>query len=375
MRHYPIASSILFALALGACSKSNDSTELAVTVWSDLSVPLEMDALRIQVTGEQPMPDQLYRLSADQRPGTYQIPVQLVLAPTSSNGLSIRVTATGSFQGADIVSQEAVLSFIPGQARELVLNLAQSCENVSCAAHPGYTCENGACTRPVVVDTAALPTYVPGQVAPSPDPGIVSQHSDASVVSQQSDAATGAGGYLTGSGGDSGTGGGVTIKLDAPSGTGGSGGDTGTGGSRGLVTVDQVLLNFGTLDVGAVSAPKTVTVTVTVAPVSINATVIGDGFAISANTCAPMQPVGTCTISVVFAPTKQGASPGELDVGSIRGALSGTAGRGGGSAGSASPPPSFRWARWAWARPLPRLSPSFRPGPCRRWPAWRAALT
>jgi hypothetical protein len=45
------AFSALVALLLGAC-KSKDNTELVVTVWSDFSVPNEMDAIRIQVAGQ-----------------------------------------------------------------------------------------------------------------------------------------------------------------------------------------------------------------------------------------------------------------------------------------------------------------------------------
>jgi hypothetical protein len=331
MRHHRLASSIFLTLALGACSKSENSTELVVTVWSDLAVPAEMDALRIQVTGMAENVDRLFPLAADKRSGTYQIPVQLVLTPAASGDLAIRVIATGSHQGIDIVAQEAVLSFVPDPARELVLNLAQSCANVSCAAYPGYTCENGACARPVVVDPTTLPTYVPGQASPSPDAG---------VVSQQSDAASGTGGSVTGSGGVAGTGGSTgIINLDAASGAGGSvkggggsggapkydapSGTGGNGGSNGTVVVDTALLNFGTVEIGTVSPTKTIAVTVTVAPVSIIATVIGDGFAISANTCASMQPLGTCIIGVVFAPTRQGVATGELAVGSAKVALSG----------------------------------------------------
>jgi hypothetical protein len=323
MRHHRIASSILLALALGGCSTSKDSSELVVTVWSDLAVPAEMDALRIQVTGTAQNIDRLFPLAADKRSGTYQIPVQLVLTQAGKGDLAIRVTATGSYQGIDIVSQEAVLSFLPDPARELVLDLTQSCKDVSCAAYPGYTCENGACARPVVVDPTTLPTYVPGQASPSPDAGFTSQPSDA--ASGTGDSVIGSGGVM-GSGGSTGT-----INLDAAAGrggsvvgSGGSGGVMGTGGTWGRATVDQALLIFGLVDVGVVSAPKTVVVTVTEAPVALNVTITGAGFAISANTCLAVQPVGTCTIGVVFAPTTAGAATGVLSVANVQVALSST---------------------------------------------------
>jgi len=117
-----------------------------------------------------------------------------------------------------------------------------------------------------------------------------------------------------------GCGGSDTTKRDT--GVGGSGGP-GIDAGSGTVTVDQSVLNFGPIDVGATSTPKTVAVTVGVVATALNATVVGEGFAISATTCLPKQPVGTCTISVVFAPTKAGAASGTLNVATAQVALSG----------------------------------------------------
>ena len=179
MRRDQIAFSILLALSVAACSKSKDNTELVVTVWSDLAVPTEMDALRIRVLGKEQTVDHPFQLSGDRHAGTYQIPVQLALVPAANKDLSINVTAIGSSGGTDIVWQQAVLPFIPGQARELPLYLARSCKNVSCADNSGFTCDNGACTKPVAVNPAELPTYVPGQVASAPDAGPVRVGPDA----------------------------------------------------------------------------------------------------------------------------------------------------------------------------------------------------
>jgi cysteine-rich repeat protein len=198
MRRHQIAIALLPpALALAACSKTKDNTELVVTVWSDLAVPSEMDALRIRVMGSEQTIDHPFRLSNNNQPDTYQIPVQLALVPAANKDLSISVVAIGSYQGTDVVSQEALLPFIPDQARELVLYLGRSCRNISCADHPGYTCENGACTRLIATDTAALPTYVPGQVRDAPDAG---------AATAGTGGGTGRGG-VTGGGGVRGSGG------------------------------------------------------------------------------------------------------------------------------------------------------------------------
>jgi len=101
--------------------------------------------------------------------------------------------------------------------------------------------------------------------------------------------------------------------------------------SAGLVAVNPTTLDFSTIDVGAVSAAQAVTVTVSGTAVAINAAVSGIGFAISADTCAALQPVGTCTISVQFAPAAQGLASGSLTVNGAAVSLSGrgVAGTGG----------------------------------------------
>jgi hypothetical protein len=329
MRNYPVACSTLFALALAACGSSpKDNTEIVVTVWSDLAVPTEMDAVRIRVSGLDQDMDQLFPLSADKRTDTYQIPLQVPVLPGTSTNRTIRVAAVASHQGTEIVLQEAVSGFVFGEARELVLSLARRCENLSCTGS-GFTCDNGACVRPLVVDPATLPTYVPGQASPSSHAG--GAPTGGTTTGAGGVAGTGGGGNTRGSGGIIGAGGIVVIRDAGPDGwaTGGSitgsGGITGTGGSVGTVKVDQAVLVFGSVDIGTASTPKTVTVTVSGAPATLNATVTGTGFAISANNCLPKQPIGTCTISVVFAPTLVGAASGSLAVGPVVVALSGTA--------------------------------------------------
>jgi hypothetical protein len=106
-------------------------------------------------------------------------------------------------------------------------------------------------------------------------------------------------------------------------------------GNEGIVKIDKPLLDFGAIDVGLTTAPQTVTVTVSVAPVVLNPTVVGDDFAISATTCRDPQPVGTCTISVVFSPTQQELHSGELVIGNLTIALS-ASGPGGGASFSAT---------------------------------------
>ena len=181
MRRHQIALLVL-PLALATCSRARDNTELVVTVWSDLSVPADMDEIRLQVSGEEQSVDRPFQLSGTLQPGRFQMPVQLALVPAGAKDLSISVTAVGYLDRTEIVSQQAVLPFIPGQARELVLYLARSCRNVRCGDQSGYTCDNGACARPVAVTTSLLPTYVPGQASVPQDAGASSVGRDGAIA-------------------------------------------------------------------------------------------------------------------------------------------------------------------------------------------------
>jgi hypothetical protein len=179
-----------FLLILGCyvtgCGNTKDNTEIVVTVWSDLVVPSEMDAIRIRVAGKQQTIDHPFQLTHAKDPGKYTIPVQLGLVPAGANDLPLSISAIGSSMGTDMVWQQASLPFIPGQAHELVLYLARSCRNIPCGDSPGFTCENGACTRPIPVDTAALPPYVPGGVTAPADAATASP-SDAVAQDTPSD--------------------------------------------------------------------------------------------------------------------------------------------------------------------------------------------
>ena len=107
-------------------------------------------------------------------------------------------------------------------------------------------------------------------------------------------------------------------------GTFGAAGDAAVGPvNAGTVGLDKAFLDFGTVGVGVTSSPQTVTVTVAGAAAAIEARVTGTGFAIFANTCAAVQPIGTCVIGVKFTPTAVGGASGVLTLGGASLALSG----------------------------------------------------
>jgi hypothetical protein len=220
-------------LAFMACGKTKDNTELVVTVWSDFAVPTEMDEIRIQVEGNEQTVDHPFQLSNNHDAGTYQIPVQLGLVPAGQKDLSVSITAIGLYQSTNIISQKAVLSFIPDQAHELVLYLAKSCKNVTCS-DSNYTCENGDCTKPVAVNAATLGIYTAGEVESALDAGMVT------------DSATTASGGKSGSGGITGSGGMISSGgMNSTEGTADTGGTTSTGGVNASFSASWSALGSG----------------------------------------------------------------------------------------------------------------------------------
>ena len=92
----------------------------------------------------------------------------------------------------------------------------------------------------------------------------------------------------------------------------GLGSETGSTVPVPVLTVSTASLAFGDVDIGQVSAPKSVIVTNTGALVALSPTVLGAGFVVSATTCGT--PAASCTISVTFTPTVAGLASGTLTV-------------------------------------------------------------
>jgi hypothetical protein len=150
---------IALAVAAGSCEKQ-DHTSLVVTVNSDFSFPSEMNEVRIVTVGQRGgQASRAFQLASTGETGTFKLPLVYALVPSGTNDLSITVTAYGSSRtSANMVVQTASLSFVPGESRRLDLYLAKNCRGISCD-NPAYTCDRGACNRPIAVDPAKLPIY------------------------------------------------------------------------------------------------------------------------------------------------------------------------------------------------------------------------
>jgi len=92
----------------------------------------------------------------------------------------------------------------------------------------------------------------------------------------------------------------------------------------GGLTVDQAILNFGSVDQGETIA-KVVTVTNTGLPAAVSPLVLGPGYTVQVTTCAgQLKTNGSCTITVAFSPgaNASGGASGTLTIGTGTSAIS-----------------------------------------------------
>jgi len=159
-------ASVLLMIAVLSC-QSQDKTRLAVTVYSDLTVPTEIDTIRIEHQ-EGSNKDQLTTaLITGEKAGTSKLPVRLVMAPLGAKDATVEIRAVALRGSLEVVSRMVRLAFVPHEARELVINLTRNCVGVVCSAE--FACVDGSCSQPITIDSKSLPPYTAGQFGPAPD--------------------------------------------------------------------------------------------------------------------------------------------------------------------------------------------------------------
>jgi hypothetical protein len=157
MRRVLWMASLLGGLA--ACSSQKSNTEIVVAVWSDFTVPTEIDSIHIDVKGPNSERTGSFLLTTGNEKGKTKLPVVLALVPPNNQDLSFTVTASG-FLGKSpnpVVSQKAHLSFLHGESRVLKLFLGRSC--------PSGLCDE------LNVDPGSLTVYNPTAALSPPDAG------------------------------------------------------------------------------------------------------------------------------------------------------------------------------------------------------------
>jgi len=142
---------------IGSCSEDS-LTEIVVMVDSDLSVPSEIDEVRVDVSGVVGGP----RQSSGSLTGAGASPLPRTVGLVHEGGPlgPVEVRATALRAGTEVLSREARVSFIQGRTVVLRLELLRSCIGVSCPAE--QTCAASAC-RSVVVPPSELPEWPLGQ--------------------------------------------------------------------------------------------------------------------------------------------------------------------------------------------------------------------
>jgi hypothetical protein len=125
-----------FASMVLAAGCAPQLTEIIVVVDSDYTVPSELDAVEITVvppTGE-------HEPVRSMRPA---LPISLGLVHRGGPLGPLEVEVRGMRGGVLVVSRSAVVSFVPGEVRELRMDLLRVCEGVSCSELS--TCVAGVC--------------------------------------------------------------------------------------------------------------------------------------------------------------------------------------------------------------------------------------
>jgi hypothetical protein len=235
---------VLAIVLAPACKADKDNTKIVVAVWSDLAVPAELDAIRIDASGSEAS-SRTFPLTAAADPSKALVLLELV--PLAAKDATITVKATGMRNLSDLVSQTARVSFVAGKALLLKMFLGRDCQGKTCG--PDFTCAQGVCDQPIAAPT--LPTYDPSNLRP-PDAGVRVDGSvaidtgptvdssrgepiapdlravDSSVFEVGAEAIVDVPITPPGTGGAGGS-----ASLDGPRGSGGAGGGAGAGGAPG----------------------------------------------------------------------------------------------------------------------------------------------
>ena len=156
MTRLSLAVALLAACAgVAACSSKTPVTELLVVVDSDLSVPAELDEVRVDLVG----PGGEVRRSEGALASDAELPRTLALVHRGGPLGPVRITVTGRHAGSDLVQRRATATFISGETRVLRLHLLRECLNMRCSSTE--TCASGGC-RAIDVAPSELEPWTGG---------------------------------------------------------------------------------------------------------------------------------------------------------------------------------------------------------------------
>lgn len=137
-------------LAMSAVLGCSTPAEVVLTVASDLAVPEELDAVRIEVTS----PDGATEVREARASDALTLPVRLRVVHEGGAVGPIHVRVLGLLDGETMVEAQAVTAFVPGQMVSVWLSLSRMCLDVTCAQ--GETCTDGACAAIAPFEDAGM---------------------------------------------------------------------------------------------------------------------------------------------------------------------------------------------------------------------------
>lgn len=158
-----VASALVLAASLFGCTTAR--TEILVVTDTDLAVPSELDAFRVEVTGPG---GAMQASTARFGPGDPLPPRTLGLVYDQGRLGPYRVRVQGAHHGGVILERVAKVAFQRGTTLVLRVDLTRDCVGVSCNAEE--TCAAGVC-RPVLVGPDELTPFegqLPGSDAAVP---------------------------------------------------------------------------------------------------------------------------------------------------------------------------------------------------------------
>jgi hypothetical protein len=137
---------LALALALCACSDSAaPATEISLVLTSDLSIPDQLDELRVHVLG----PDGSEQSATGLLRAAGDLPRRVVLRHTQGELAPLEVTAEGLLGGSPVITRRARFAFVLHERRMAELALLARCVDVSCS--------EGTCSEDGCVDVAFEP--------------------------------------------------------------------------------------------------------------------------------------------------------------------------------------------------------------------------
>jgi hypothetical protein len=151
------ACAVLAALAIAGCAAPR--TEILLVIGADLTVPDELDAVRVRASGMDA--DGGLDRTFDLSDGSVALPITLALVSAGGRSGPLRVDLVGSKSGTQVVERSATTNFVEGEVLVLHLDLERACVDIP-ACSQGETCVDGLCVSEEIPSSQLEP--YPGSI-------------------------------------------------------------------------------------------------------------------------------------------------------------------------------------------------------------------